>query len=150
MATGDNAITPLYEPGTRITAAATGAIGAGKFVKIGGNFQGGPLLDLTGPTTPLVKGNLPQVSVCGAGQKAFGVSGADASGADEVLPIINGPGIVVPMTAGATITAGNEVMSDASGNPVPWTSAASEANRVLGLAISGAANAAAVYVRLYT
>jgi hypothetical protein len=144
MATGDNAIVPLFDPGAKITAAATAAIGAGRFVKPSGNFQGGPLLDVTGPTTPLTGGNLMQVAQCVAGDKAVGVAGWDASGAGEVLPVYNGPGIVVPMVSGAATTAGAEVQSDANGAAIPL--AAGKSN---GMAVS-AASGGVVYVRLYT
>lgn len=149
MALGDNAILPLFTPAQDVTAATTAAIGSGKFVKIGGNFQAGPLLDLSTPTSPLTKGNLMQVSLCGAGQKAFGVTKWDTAAADDVVGLFTG-GQVVPMTAGAAITADNEVMSDASGNPIPWTSAASEANKANGKAVSGASNGATVWIKLYS
>jgi hypothetical protein len=148
MAYGDNQVIALFEPADDLTAAVTGAIGAGKFVKIGGNFQAGPALDVSTPTGPLTGGNLMQVSLCGAGQKAFGVTKWETAAANEVVGLYTG-NQVVPMTAGGTITAGNEVMANASGDPVAWTSAASEANKPLGIAVSGAASSATVYVKLY-
>lgn len=150
MATGDNPLIPLYEEGDRFTAAVTAAVTSGRFVKPSGNFQGGPLLDLTGPTTPLVKGNLPQVAQCVAGDRALGVAAWDAPNVDDVLPVINnGSGMIVPMVAGGTIVAGNKVMSDAAGQPVAWVSAASEANNSNGLALNGATVGQTVYVRLH-
>lgn len=140
MATGDNAILPLFTPAQDVTAAASAAIGAGKFVKISADMQASPLLNVS---APLTKGNLMVVAQCVAGDKAIGVSKWDASGADEVLGLFTG-GQVVPMTAGAAITAGVEVQSDANGNPI--TLAAGKAN---GIAVSTAANAATVYVKLY-
>jgi len=128
MATGDNPIIPLFEPGERPTAAATAAIGAGKFLKVSADMQASPILNVT---TPLVGGNLIQVAQCVAGERAIGVSGWDASGSGEVLPVI-GPNMVVPMVAGSAVTFGQKVMSDAAGLPVPWTSAASEANNANG------------------
>jgi hypothetical protein len=145
MATGDNAILPLFTPADDVTCAASAAIGAGKFVKISADMQASPILAVG---TPLVKGNLMVVAQCVAGDKAFGVSKWDASGADEVLGVFSG-GQVVPMTAGGSITAGNKVMSDASGNPVAWTSAASEANNANGIAVSTATNGNTVYVKLF-
>lgn len=148
MALGDNPITPLFEPADDVSAAVTAAISAGKFVKIGGNIQGGPLLDLSTPTSPFTKSNALVVSLCGAGQKSIGVTKWDTAAADDLVGLFTG-GQIVPMTAGASITADNEVMSDASGNPIPWVSAASEANKVLGKAVSGASNGATVYIKLY-
>jgi hypothetical protein len=144
MAYGDNPVVPLREPGERPTAAVTAAVTGGRFVKISGNYQGGPLLDLSTPTSPLTGGNLPQIAQCVAGDKAYGVSGHDGPTAGDVIPVLQGPGMVVPMTAGAAITAGQEVQSDANGNPIPL--AAGKSN---GMAESGAGNGATVYVRLY-
>lgn len=138
MATGDNSVSPLYEPGSRITAAVTAAVTGGKFVKISGNFQSGPLL-----STAADGGNI-QVATCTAGVKALGVAGYDGATAGDKIPVICGHDIVVPMTAGAAITAGNEVECDANGNPIPLAT-----GRPCGMAISGAANGATVYVRLY-
>jgi hypothetical protein len=50
-------------------------------VKISGNPQGGPLLDISTPTSPLTKGNLLQVAPCVAGDKAFGVTKWDTAAA---------------------------------------------------------------------
>lgn len=147
MATGDNPVIPLYESGERITAAATAAITNGVFVKPSANFQGGPLLDVSTPTSPITGGNLPQVATCTAGAKAFGVAGWDAASSGDVLPIINGPGIVVPMVAGGTIVAGNQVESDAAGKPIAW--AGTIATQPNGMALNGATVGQTVYVRLH-
>jgi hypothetical protein len=48
------------------------------------------------------------------------------------------------MVAGAAITGGNEVESNASGNPIPLAS-----GRPCGQAVATAGNGATVYVRLY-
>lgn len=145
MSTGDNAIQPLFEPGRRITAAATAAITGGRFVTVGAAFQGGPLLDVSTPTGPLTKGNLMQVVTCGAGAKAVGVAEYDASAADEVLAVLNGPGMVVPVTAGGTVTFGQEVESDSTGRAITLASGRSN-----GIAISSATVGNPVYVRLHT
>lgn len=148
MALGDNPVIALFEPADDLTAAVTAAVTSGKFVKIGGAFQGGPLLDVSTPTGPITKGNLMQVTQCVAGEKAIGVTKWDTVAADDVVGLFSG-GQIVPMTAGGTITAGNKVMSDASGNPVAWTSAASEANNANGVAVSSATNGTVVYVKLF-
>lgn len=147
MALGDNPILALYDPADDLTAAVTAAIGAGKFVKIGAAFQGGPALDISTPTGPLTKGNLPQVSLCGGGQRAIGVTKWDTAAADDVVGLYTG-NQVVPMVAGAAITFGQKVMSDASGLPIPWVTAASEANDELGVAFSSGAGGATVYIKL--
>jgi hypothetical protein len=145
MATGDNAIIPLFDDGERITCAVTAAVTGGRFVKISGDIQGGPLLDLSTPTSPLTGGNLLKVAQCVAGDKAFGVAAYDGATVGDPIPVLNGPGYVVPMVAGAAITAGQEVQSDANGQPIPL--AAGKSN---GMAVSGAGNGATVYVRLYS
>lgn len=143
MALGDNAIVPLYNPGVQLTARAVAAIAAGKFIRFSGAFEGGPLLDISTPLSPLTGGNNFRVALCGAAAKASGVSAWDtAADGDKVL--IYGPGEVVPMVAGANITGGDEVESNASGNPIPLAS-----GRACGQALATAASSAVVYVRLY-
>jgi hypothetical protein len=144
MALGDNTVLALFEPADDITAAVTAAVTSGKFVKVAAaGLQGGPLLDISSPTSPLTKGNLIQVTQCVAGDKAFGVTKWDTAAADDVVGLFTGNQIV-PMIAGAAITAGQEIQSDAAGLPIPL--AAGKAN---GLAVSNAAGAATVYIQLY-
>jgi hypothetical protein len=143
MALGDNAIVPLYRRGIDLTGRATGAIGAGKFVRFTGVFEGGPLLDVSTPLSPLTGGNNFRVALCGAGLKASGVAAWDTT-ADGDKVLCYGPNEIVPMTAGAAITGGNEVESDASGNPIPLAS-----GRPCGQAVASAGNGLVVYVRLY-
>jgi predicted RecA/RadA family phage recombinase len=144
VATGDNAIVPLHEVGDRITAAAGAAIGAGRFVRISANMQQtSPLLDISTSLSPLTGGNLPVVSQCTAGQKAFGVAEWDAAAAGDVLGVYCGH-FIVPMVSGAAITAGVEVESDANGAAI--TLASGKAN---GIAVNTAVGGV-VYVRLYS
>lgn len=148
MALGDNAIVALFDEASDLSAAVTAAVSAGRFVKISGGMQGGgPLLDVSTATSPLTGGNLMQVAQCVAGDRALGVSKWDAPTVGDVVGIHAGYQIV-PMVAGAAITAGQKVMSDANGQPVPWTSAVSEANNSNGIAVSTAAGAATVYIKL--
>jgi hypothetical protein len=54
------------------------------------------------------------------------------------------------MISGAAITFNNKVMSDAAGLPVPWTSAASEANNANGIALNTVgAGGLTVWVKLF-
>jgi hypothetical protein len=144
MAAGDNPILPLFDDGDDLTAAATAAITAGRFVKVSATLQGGPLLDVSSPTSPLTKGNLIQVAQCVAGDKALGVAKWDAPNADDVVGLFTG-NQVVPMIAGATVTAGNEVQSDAAGKPIPLAS-----GKANGIAISDAGSGVTVYIKLYS
>lgn len=139
MAVGDNPVIPLFEPGRRFTGAAAAAIVAGKFIKFGADMQASPILNVA---NPLVGGNLPQIVQCVAGDRAVGISGWDGPTIGDVVPIITLP-LVVPMVAGAAITFGQEVQSDAAGNPI--TLAAGRSN---GIALNSAAGGATVWVAL--
>lgn len=147
MATGDNRIAPLYQPGENLTAAITAAVSAGTFVKVSGGFQGGPLLDVSTPTSPLTGGNLPQVATCGAGGRALGVAEFDGAVAGDVIPVYAGPGVVVPMVAGGTITFDQQVESDAAGKPIAW--AGTIATQPNGKALNSVTVGQTVYIRLY-
>lgn len=147
MALGDNAIVPLLEPADDFTGAVTAAVTAGRFLKVSGTYQGGPLLDVSTATSPLTKGNLPQVAPCGAGQQAIGISKWDAPSADDVVGIASGNKIV-PMVADGAVTAGDIIMSGATGGAKTWASAASDANHELGVAMSTAVDGATVYVKI--
>lgn len=139
MATGDNPVIPLFEEGHRPTAAATAVIGAGKFVKVTADIQASPILNIS---APLTGGNLMQVAQCVAGDRCIGISGWDAAAIGDVLPVICLP-LVVPMIAGAAVTFGQEVQSDAAGLPI--TLAAGKSN---GIALNSAAGGATVWVAL--
>jgi Uncharacterized conserved protein (DUF2190) len=148
MALGDNAILPLFTPADDVSAAVTAAINSGVFVKIGATMQASPILDVSTPTSPLTKGNLMVVSACGAGERAIGVTKWDTAAADDVVGLFTG-NQVVPMLSGAAITAGAKVMANASGLPITWTSAASEANNFLGIALNTVgAGAVTVWIKL--
>lgn len=142
MATGDNPITPLLEPGDRFSAAITTAVVAGTFVRPSAGFQGGPPLSIN---AALTGGNLPQVATCGAGLKASGVAVTDGAMAGDAIGIIGiRSGMIVPMVAGAAITVGAEVESDASGRPVTLA-----AGRPNGMTLNAAAGAGStVYVQV--
>lgn len=64
---------------------------------------------------------------------------------NEVFPIANGPGMIVPVTAGAAITAGQEVEVGTAGQAIPLA-----AGKSVGLAVDSAANGADAAIRLYT
>lgn len=144
MAVGDNPVIPLFEDGDRPSAAAVSAITNARFVRWATGFQAGPLLDTSTPTAPLTGGNLPQVQQCVAGERCCGVAGWDAPNAGDVLPVIAGSKFVVPMVAGASITAGDEVQSDAAGKPITVAS-----GRPNGNALNSATSGQTVWVQLH-
>jgi hypothetical protein len=135
MATANECI-PYKQPGEAITAKASATIGGKRFVKISANRTGGPTL-----STDLA--NTYQVAQCVNGDKSLGVSGWDAA-SGSLLKVITAPGVIVPVVCGATITAGQEVQSDANGAAIPL--AAGKAN---GIAMTGAAAAADAEIKLY-
>lgn len=148
MALGDNPISALFDPGDKISAAVTAAVTAGRFVKPSGDWQASaPALSLASSTSPLTKSNLPQVATCGAGQQASGVTRWDAPTADDVVGLYCGSQLV-PMVADGAVTAGDKIMSGATGGAKTWVFAASDANNPLGVAWSTAADTATVYVKL--
>jgi hypothetical protein len=135
-----NVSTQYFEDGN-VSFKATAAVTGKRFLKPSADQSGGP-----GLSTDIE--NLLKMATCGAGQKSSGVSKYDVASGSEG-GVHGQPGMIVPVTAGGAITVGQEVMSDATGKAVPWTSAASEANRALGLAMSGAANGADAMIKLY-
>jgi hypothetical protein len=132
-----NECIPYYEPGTRITGHATATVVGKTIADVSGNFQSGPLLSATSEG-----GNI-QVATCAAGVRGIGVFGYDGVSGDKI-PLITGPGIVAPVTAGATITAGQEVEVGSAGKVIPLAS-----GRPVGKALSGASANADCPIRLY-
>lgn len=93
---------PYFEPGERISGEATGTIEGKRFARC--------------TAAPGAKG-LFKFTRCGAGEKADGVNVWDVT-VGALLSLIGSPGMIVPVTSGAAITAGTEVASDASGRAV--------------------------------
>lgn len=133
-----NECIPFYEPGSRITGHASATIIGKRFLDISGNIQSGPGLSATSEG-----GNL-QVAPCAAGAKAFGVSGYDAATGTKV-PVLNGPGMVVPVTAGANIAFGAEVEVGTAGQAITLA-----AGKAVGKCLTAATSGADAMVRLYT
>jgi hypothetical protein len=134
--------TLLYEE-SDVTFKATAAVVGSRFVAPSGNRSGGGVE--TGLTTDLA--NVYRMAHCGAGVKAFGVAKYDVANAG-IGGAYGQPGRIVPVTAGGAVTAGQEVMSDASGKAithVPGTAT----NRACGLALTTAATDELVEVKLY-
>lgn len=124
---------PFHET-SDFSAKATAAVTGKRFVRPSGSRESGPGLSSTS------EGGNYLVAHCGAGLKACGVSTYDAA-INTKVGVVGTPGRIVPVTAAAAIAAGAEVMSDATGQAITWTSAASEANRALGQAMTAASGA---------
>lgn len=120
-------VTPRWMPGDTITAHCEVAVTGRRFVSISG---------------PTVDGN-PQVSPTGAGLAALGVAARDKLTGEKVM-VIGAPGTIVPVDAGAAITAGQKVQSDASGRAIPLAAGVD-----LGLAVDDGANGATALVKLF-
>ena len=124
-----NECIPLYQPGKHITTAVATAVTGKTFV------------DISGATLNPATGALISVAPATAAGKVLGVAAFDAAVGAQV-PVI-GEG-VVPVTAGAAITAGAEVEVGAGCKAITLAS-----GKAVGRALTTAANNADVYVRLY-
>jgi hypothetical protein len=120
-----NVSVPLFETADRVTGIATAAVTGKRFLKISGN------------------GTLPNPSVAPAtaAVRAFGVAAFDAAVGESVSVLKKG---VVPVTAGAAITADVEVEVGAAGVVIPKA-----AGVAVGKAVFDAANGAPAYIDLY-
>lgn len=136
-----NDMVRVREPGQDITGEVTAAIIGKRFLRISA-ARAYKFNQLAGSAS----GNNHKVAAAIAGGPSVGVSKYDQ-------PVVGGKvgiaraGIVV-LTAGAAITAGQRIMSDATGQAVPWATAAGEANVALGYATDDAANGTDVEVAI--
>lgn len=117
----------VYEPGANITGHAGAAVTGKRFLAI------------TGDRTD---GNITVAHATAAG-RTCGVSKYDAASGEKV-GVMRGNSRVVFVTAGAAITAFQEVEVGANGTAVPKA-----AGIAVGYAITGAANAADAEISLY-
>lgn len=119
MTSVQNECVPLYESGDRVTIVADGAVSGRRAVKVnaskGVSFPGGNL----------------HVIQAVAGDRPDGIAVWDLATGEVGGMIREG---VVPVDAGATVTAGQQVMIDATGRVITWTFAASNANYPIGKA----------------
>lgn len=134
-----NLATPYYEDGDEITGFCTAGVTGKTFVKISAARQaGGPR---SGVSDSVTGGNV-SVAPAVAGDKVFGVAQYDQI-TGNLVPVLRHPKIV-PVTAGAALTAGQEVQSDASGHAIPLA-----AGKAAGQVIDDCASAADAQVSLY-
>lgn len=124
-----NTCVPLYRPGGDLTGFTTAAVVGKTFADISADIQSGPDITQTALDAVYDGGNI-QVATCAPGARPIGVFAYDqVQGA--VVPLLLGPGFVVPVTAGAAITAGDEVQVGTSGQAIPTTSTAAVAAALL-------------------
>lgn len=103
---------PYYRPGEDITGHVTADVIGKRVVRISATPTTGPGLAAT------AEGANVRVAPCaGATQQPFGVSKYDALAGAKVGVIREG---VVPVTAGASVSAGDLVMADATGRVITY------------------------------
>lgn len=152
-----NECIPTKSPAETVTVQATGAAGGKRFCKISAPRVGGGLTGGTSQVTTSGPGfgantlstdvvDVYQVIQCSvAGEAALGVCGWDLATGNVGKVYKSGQGLILPIVAGATITAGQEVMTDATGRAIPWTTT----NKALGYAVDSAASGADAEIALY-
>lgn len=118
----------VYDPGATITAQATAAVTAKRFLAISGNRT--------------ASGNISVAPAAPVG-RTCGVAGNDAA-VGELVRVVRGGGRVVRVTASGAIAAGAEVQVGANG-----TATTKAAGVAVGYAITGAADAADAEISLY-
>jgi hypothetical protein len=119
----------VYEPGADITGHASAAVTGKRFLKISGNREA-------------TDNNL-QVAHADAAGRVCGVSKYDAAIGKKV-GIVRGNSRVTNVTAGANLTAFQEVEVGANGTAVPLA-----AGKAVGYAVTAAANGADAEISLY-
>ncbi|TWS25358.1 DUF2190 family protein [Tsukamurella sputi] len=120
----NNECIPLYDDGDNITFKASVAVSGKRFVDIANTGQ-----DATSGTFVAA---LPT-----AGGKTVGVAAYDAP-AGNLFNAIRGRGVVVPVVAGAAVTAGAEVQVDATGAVIPLASGVAVGRAYTAATASGA------------
>jgi hypothetical protein len=124
-----NELIPFMENAVRVTATASASVAGKTLVSISGDKNADGTYTV-GPT--------------GAGEQAFGVASWDALTGAKVTIITISSGMIVPITAGAALTAGDSITADANGAAVVAVADA----RACGIVLTGAADEADAVVQL--
>lgn len=122
-----NPLHDIYNPGTDITAVASAAITGKTVVKIAGPMKSGLL----------------QVAPAAAGDAAIGIAKYDVAPGEQV-GIARGAGRIVTITAGAAITAGQEVETGADSTITPLAN-----GKAIGIAVDNADSGSDAKISLY-
>lgn len=136
---------PWYEDADRLPAEAFTAVTGKRFVIPAAARLSGPMIPATaqvGTSDPTDGGNI-RVAHAVAGAIALGVSSWDAAVGEKLTILTDG---VVPVLAGAAITAGNQIQVGANGTAIPWDGTL--ASRVVGIAVDDTANGADAQIKL--
>jgi hypothetical protein len=139
-----NDLVRTREPGQDFTGQATAAVTGKRFVKISGARTN--KFNVLGTTAD---GNNYKVAPCAAGQQAIGVAKYDQPTVGSKVGVAAAG--VCTVTAGAAITAGQTVMSDATGQAIPWAQSGAypNTNVALGVAMDDCANGADAEIALF-
>lgn len=133
-----NECIPYFDAGEDVSVRAEAAVTGKRFVKVSDPQDGPANMGLD----PAATGGRIVVSHCPAGEKPFGVASYDAA-INGHLYAIRGQKIV-PVTAGASITAGQQVEVGTNGQAIPLASGVA-----VGLAVDSAANGTDCPIALY-
>jgi hypothetical protein len=129
-----NVSTQYFETGN-VSFRATANVTGKRFVAPSGDVTGGP-----GLSTDMQ--NLYRMAHPAAGARVAGVAKYDVP-SGTVGGMHGQPGMIVPVTTGAAVTAGQQVQTDANGMAIPLAAGA-----IAGLAMSGAGSGADCQVKL--
>lgn len=125
---------PLFDDGRFVPCKASSAVLGKRVVKISGNFD--------------ANGNI-QVAHAGAGEKFFGVAQFDsAAHADDYVTVATGTDLIMPVTAGEALAAGDSVMVGAAGVAMKAAGGAGAVIHCFGEAVSAAANGADAFIKI--
>lgn len=152
-----NECIPTKSPASTVSVQATAAVTGKRFVKISGPRVGGGLTGGTSQVTTAGPGygantlsgdvtDVYQVTPCSvSGEASLGVAGSDLAVGGPVGKVYkHGVGHILPVRAGAAITAGQEVQTDATGQAIPLAG-----GKALGYAVDSAASGADCEISLY-
>lgn len=107
---------PFYDDGDHITGYCTAAVTGKRFVKISGTRTGG-VFDPTQTTPPADKG-APNIALADIGGRVHGVAAYDGA-LHAFVDVVRGSKMVVPVAAGAPLSAFDEVAVGPGGSAVP-------------------------------
>jgi hypothetical protein len=112
-----NVCHPMFaEPDEPITGHTTAAVVGKTFANISGNIQSGPNIETVALPTTYDGGNI-QVATAAAKSKPIGVFAYDRA-EGEPVQVLHSTGLVIPVTAGEAITAGDQVEVGAEGKAI--------------------------------
>jgi hypothetical protein len=111
---------PFKSPGEDVTAVAEGTVTGKLCVQVSGPRTSGPGLAATAEGSVYTCGIPSTTGAAGAGKRIFGVAGYDAA-SGRLFKVLRGNKIL-PITAGGTITAGEEVEVAATGKVIALAS----------------------------